>query len=401
MNKQALVSGASVAGLTTAFWLARTGWDVEVVERFDRFRSGGQNVDIRGIAHDVLDRMGLTQQVRENNTTEEGTSYIGGRGQVLGGIPADQEQDGPTAELEILRGDLAQLILDALPAQVVVRYGERIASVEHGVEQTHVAFQSGAAGDYDLVVIAEGVRSRTRDMIFGAAVDKRELGLNMAYGTIPRIADDDRWWRWYTAPGRRGITLRPDNVGTIRATLAYVDHANSISDLTVDAAKATLARVFDGAGWQAARVTAGFASSDDVYMDALTQIRMPSWSSGRVVVTGDAAWCVTPLGGGGTSLALIGGYVLAACLSQDPETAFSTALRQYERWMRPLVGKVQDLPKGIPDLFYPQSRAGVEVLRTVQRALSAKPLRKIGARFAHVAQTDQRLPDIAVRDSDQ
>lgn len=394
MNRHALVSGASIAGLTTAYWLARSGWEVEVLERFDQFRSGGQNVDVRGVAHEVIDRMGLTQQVREKNTTEEGTSFIGGRGQVLGGIPADQEQDGLTAELEILRGDLARTILDALPGGVDVRYGDRINTIEDRTAHAHVEFASGTTGEYDLVVIAEGVRSKTRDMIFGDVVDKRELGLNMAYGTIPRTADDDRWWRWYSAPGRRGITLRPDNVGTTRATLAYVDRAQSISELPVDQAKEVLARVFTGAGWQADRVTAGFAASEDVYMDSLTQIRMPHWSKGRSVVTGDSAWCVTPLGGGGTSIALTGGYVLAACLSQAREDDLGPALQQYEQWMRPFVAKVQDLPKGTPDLFYPDSRAGVQVLRTAQRALTAKPLRKIGARFAHVAQTDQQLPDI-------
>lgn len=399
MTKRALVTGASIAGLSTAFWLARSGWRVEVVEQFDEFRGGGQNVDIRGAAHEVVARMGLTQQVRRHNTTEEGTAYIGGRGQVLGGIPAAREQDGPTAELEILRGELARLVLDALPESAVVRFGDRIESVEDRADDVHVGFRSGADGDYDVVVIAEGVRSRTRDLVFGDAVDKRPLGLNLAYGTIARTADDDRWWRWYTAPGRRGITLRPDDVGTTRATLAYVDRVESLADLPVEQAKERLADVFADAGWQARRVVEGFMTAEDVYMDALTQIRMPAWCSGRVVVTGDAAWCVTPLGGGGTSIALVGAYVLAAFLSEVDGTDPSGAFQRYETWMRPVVDAVQRLPRGTPDLFYPETRAGVAVLRGVQRALTSRPLRRLGARFAHVARTDQRLPDIRVHAS--
>lgn len=395
MTRTALTSGASIAGLSTAFWLVRSGWRVEVVERFDAFRTGGQNVDVRGVAHEVVDRMGLTARVRAANTTEEGTSYIGAGGRVLGGIPAAQEQDGPTAELEILRGDLAQLVLDALPDDVEVRYGDRIDALEQDAERAQVRFRSGVSRGYDLVVIAEGVRSTTRDRVFGRAVDKRELGLNMAYGTIPRVPDDDRWWRWYSAPGRRGITLRPDNVGTIRATLAYVDRAHAIAELAPDEARRRLAEVFADAGWQAPRVINGFGESTDVYLDSLTQIRMARWSEGRVVVTGDAAWCVTPLGGGGTSLALTGGYVLAAGLSHA-DGDLVAGLRAYEQWMRPFVSTVQDLPKGTPDLFYPDSRAGVHLLRAVQATLSAKPFRRIGARFAHVAQTDQQLPELAV-----
>ena len=396
MTRTALVSGASIAGLTTAYWLSRTGWDVEVVERFDQFRAGGQNVDVRGAAHAVIAKMGITAQVRANNTTEEGTSYVGERGQVLGGIPAGLERDGPTAELEILRGDLAKIILDALPTTVTVRYGDRISHLENHDTTVSAEFASGTHTDYDLVVIAEGVRSRTRDLVFGDQVDKRELGLQIAYGTIPRTADDDRWWRWFTAPGRRGITLRPDNVGTTRATLAYIDRSQSISELSVEEAKQKLAQVFADAGWEASRVIAGFAQSSDVYMDSLTQIRMRHWSQGRVVVVGDAAWCVTPLGGGGTAIALTGGYVLAAYLSQADAGDYGDALRRFEQWMRPLVSGVQDLPKGMPDLFYPNSRVGVAILRGVQRALTAKPFRKIGASFAHVAQTDQQLPEIQI-----
>ncbi len=398
MTRTALVTGASIAGLTTAWWLGRTGWDVEVVERSDGFRDGGQNVDVRGVAHEVIERMGLTQRVRERNTTEEGTSYIGGRGQVLGGIPADAEQDGPTAELEILRGDLARVVLESLPETVRVRYGDRIESVEDGDDRAHVAFESGAEGGFDLVLLAEGVKSRTRDRVFGDAVAKHELGLNMAYGTIPRTAADDRWWRWYTATRRRGITLRPDDVGTTRATLAYVDREHDLAELPIGQAKATLARVFAGAGWEADRVVEGFTASQDVYVDYLTQIRMPTWHRGRIVVTGDAAWCVTPLGGGGTSIALTGGYVLAACLSQAGGD-LEGGLQRYERWMRPFVAKVQDLPRGVPDFFYPNGRFGVGVLRTMERVLSTRPLRRVAASRAHVAQTDQRLPEVLPADA--
>jgi len=391
MTRTALVSGASIAGLATAFWLARSGWRVEVLERAPAFRDGGQNVDIRGAAHEVVERMGLTERVRERTTTEEGTSFIDERGRVIGEFPVE-EQDGPTAELEILRGDLARLILEELPVGAEVTYGDRIAAVRDRGSGVSAAFESGREADYDLLIVAEGVKSPTRDLVFGP-VPRRELGLNMAYGTIERTADDDRWWRWYAAPGRRGLTLRPDQVGTTRATLAVVDEERDLSELPVEAAKRELAEVFADAGWESRRVTQGFLASDDVYVDYLTQITMPAWSAGRVVVTGDAAWCVTPLGGGGTSLALTGGYVLAAYLSASPDDP-ADALAAYERWMRPLIDDSQKLPPGTPKAFYPESRAGVAVLRTVYRIMTRKPLRRLGSTFSRVAGTDQQLPDI-------
>lgn len=409
----ALVSGASVAGLCTAFWLDRIGWRVSVVERADSFRDGGQNVDVRGVAREVLALMGLERQVRALTTTEQGTSVVDDRGRVIAAFPV-QEEDGPTAELEILRGDLARTVLDALPPRVEVRYGDHL---EHAGPDGAVTFASGATGAYDLVVVAEGVRSRTRDRVFGDLVRRQPLGLNMAYGTIDRTDDDDRWWRWYVMDGGRQVTLRPDAVGTTRATLAFTSDRDDLAALGQQPALAELARVFAGGGWQTRRVVDGFAASDDVYVDYLTQVVVPTWARGRVCLTGDAAWCVTPLGGGGTSLAMTGAYVLAACLSEthdadDPEPGdapdamitrsdaglVATALAAYERWMRPLVEEAQKLPPGTPGLFYPRTRAGVTVWRSVAALAGTRPMRKVTGRLGHVARTDRPLPPLRSTD---
>jgi 2-polyprenyl-6-methoxyphenol hydroxylase-like FAD-dependent oxidoreductase len=394
--RRVLISGASIAGLSAAFWLGRTGWEVTVLERFPSLRAGGQNVDVRGAARAVLTRMQLEDAVRRCTTTEEGTSIVDDRGHVIGAFPVE-EANGPTAELEILRGDLARVLHDALPDSVKLRYDDHITRVQNRSDGVTVTLDSGSEEDWDLLLIAEGVRSATRRMVFGSNVTHREIGLNMVYGTIPRTSTDDRWWRWYVMPGGRQVTLRPDNVGTTRATLAFTSTQQNIAELDLDQARTALRRVFKGGKWDTKRVVDGFAASEDVYMDYLTQIDMPTWSTGRVAVTGDAAWCVTPLGGGGASLALTGAYVLAAYLSQYPNDIL-TAMTQYERWMRPLTKDAQQLPPGTPNLFYPDSRLGVAVWRTFARVGSIKPLRKITTRLSHVVETDQHLPDMRSTD---
>ncbi len=140
----------------------------------------------------------------------------------------------------------------------------------------------------------------------------------MAFGTIPRAPSDDTRWRWYNTVGGRQTHLRPDNHGTTRAILSYA-RSEDLTRLDQADALRQLRNTFAGAGWEALRVLEGFDTSDDVYIDYLTQIRMPSWHRGRVVLAGDAGWCVTPIGGGGASLALTSGYVLAANLAQGPD----------------------------------------------------------------------------------
>lgn len=389
-HRTVLVTGASIAGLTTAYWLAKTGWDVTVLERSKQFRDGGQNVDIRGTAHDVVSRMDLLDAIADASTREEGTRFVDERGKKVGEFPASDDRDGLTAELEILRGDLARAILNTLPRSVDIRYGDVIETLTDE-DRVRVRFRSGHEEEYDLLVIAEGVRSGTRDLVFGDTVTRKPLGVTIAYGTIPRTPTDDRWWRWMTATRRRQATLRPDDKGTTRATLAVLTDRRDLQTLPLGEALDQLGDQFRGAGWETDRIVREFRVSDDVYLDDLTQIRMSAWSRGRVCLVGDAAWSVTPLGGGGASLALTGGYVLAAYLSQS-EHHHGDAFDRYEAWLRPLIEKTQSLPPGVPAVAYPNSRVAVSALRGAIRIASSRPFRKVFAKIGAVGDARKPLP---------
>ncbi|MGL3198642.1 MULTISPECIES: FAD-dependent monooxygenase [Curtobacterium] len=391
MQQHALVSGASIAGLSMAWWLARTGWRVTVLERSSAFRDGGQNVDVRGVAKEVLDRMGLVEQVRARNTTETGTVLVEEDGSVRVELP-DGGGAGATAELEVLRGDLARVLLDALPSDVVVRYGETIADVTDDGQGITARTDGGSELTADLLVVAEGVRSSTRALVFtDDEVEARDLGVAMVFGTIPRDPSDDDRWRWYNAVEGRQVHLRPDPYGTTRAILACTND-DDLAAYPRDAALARMRERYRDAGWQTERVLDGFDASDDVYVDQLTQIRMPRWSRGRVVLAGDAAWCVTPMGGGGASLALTAGYVLAATL--DAHDGTEAAVDAFEEWMRPLVTDVQDIPKGIVRFAYPQTRLGLAARSIVDRAIGTKVFAPIAARLTQVAETERPLPPL-------
>ncbi len=380
MARRILITGASIAGNTAAWYLGRRGFDVTVVERAPGFRDGGQNVDVRGVGREVLRRMGLEQAALDSGTGEEGTAWVDARGRAAAQVMTKGlGGDGPTAEMEILRGDLARLLYEASRAHAAFRFGDTIGRIEQAEDAATVTFASGRTERYDAVVVAEGVGSSTREQVFPGENDVRWMDLTIAYFTIPRTGDDDRLWRWYMATGGRSVSLRPDKHGTTRAALML--HQKPRGEQGWDAArqKALLRERFSDAGWEAPRVLAAMDNTDDFYFDVLRQVRMSRWSKGRVVLTGDAAWCATPLAGIGTTLAVTGAYILAGELSRSDDVA--GALAAYERTMRPMVERAQGVPKIAPRLMHPRTRTGIRMLHAALR-LSTKPgLLKLATRL--------------------
>lgn len=324
--------------------------------------------------------MGLEAEALKRGTSEEGTVWINADGAPAARfVAADMDGDGPTAEMEILRGDLARLIHVPAQSHATFRFGDHVTAIGQEVDGARVTFASGVTDRYDLVVVAEGVGATTRELVFPGENDPRWMDLTMAYFTIPRTADDDRMWRWYHASGGRSISLRPDREGTTRAMLSVQKKAEGEEEWTVERQKAWLRATFAGAGWQAPRVLAAMETTDDFYFDALRQVRMPRWSISRVVLTGDAAWAVTPLGGIGATLALTGAYVLAGELALCAD--MGAAVDAYETAMRPMTDEAQGIPKLVPRLANPHSRIGIQILHAVLKLASLPALRHAAGRL--------------------
>ncbi|MCJ1687954.1 FAD-dependent monooxygenase [Rathayibacter sp. VKM Ac-2927] len=384
-----LISGASIAGPALAFWLHRYGVESTIVERAPALRLGGQNVDVRGAGREVARRMGLEDDIRAATTGEVGTRFVGRGGRTLAEFPAGtSDSGGATAELEILRGDLARLLVDRTVEHTEYRYGDRITGLDDdgdaiGRAGVTVSFEHAPDERFDLVVAADGIGSSTRRLVFGTEPEIRSLGLETSYATIPRTAADDDWWRWYSAAGGRSITLRPDPHGTLRVALSQVidrrlDRA-STERRSIDEQRAHLRTVFGDAGWEARRVLRGLDEADDLYYEQIGQVHAPRWSSGRVALVGDAAYCASPVSGMGTSLSLAGAYVLAGELAAhvDPRDGFAG----YERIMRPYVTQAQALPPGVPRVANPVSRLGVAAFGLAVKVAATPVIGRTMGRF--------------------
>eukprot|EP01117_Protostelium_nocturnum_P017725 TRINITY_DN726_c0_g1_i1.p1 TRINITY_DN726_c0_g1~~TRINITY_DN726_c0_g1_i1.p1 ORF type:complete len:425 (+),score=94.63 TRINITY_DN726_c0_g1_i1:135-1409(+) len=362
-----LISGAGIAGPALGWFLAKkTGSRVTIVEKSDSLLAQGQNIDIQGSARKVIEAMGLTDQIRRQNTTEKGTQFIDAKGKPFAPFPLKRGTSGSfTSEFEILRGDLASILHKSTKDLPNVNYlfGTTIRQVvSNGKDKVEVELSDGNVQEYDLLVAADGQWSKVRKQCFPAeSVGVVDKGMCVAYWTTPRVPSDNDWWNVYIGLQSRVITTRPDPYGTIRAMMSYMPNGDAEQQEWTNASRSdkrtqveVLRKVFGDAGWESQRLLDSIDQASDFYFQLIQQIKMTKWSNSRVVCLGDAAYAPTPLTGMGTSLAITGAYVLAGELSKLKDGENPTkALEAFENAFRPFVEDTQKIPSFVPAIAHP------------------------------------------------
>lgn len=393
-----LISGAGIAGPSLAFWLSRNGYRVVVVEIAPGIRPGGQTVDLRGAGGDVIERMGLIDQMRARALEQRGAAWVRSDGSRRAEMPVTAfDGNGLVSKLEILRGDLVDVLYQATSGSVEYRFGQRISElrdVDGGVEAT---LSDGTVLHADLVVGADGPHSTVRRLVFGPEEKfANPIGGYNAWFSAPDSVGLDGWFLLYQAPGGLNASMRPSHDPAIaKAGLAFRSEPLEYDRHDVDQQRRILVERFTGAGWECDALLAAAEIADDFYFDSFIQIHMPSWSAGRVTLVGDAGYCASPLSGMGTSLALVGAYLLAGELgpaSSLQPVSIPTALARYETRMRPYVDTCQKLNNTI-DRYAPNTASDIAINAAVMKWMQRWPFRPVAARLWFTTADSIELPD--------
>ncbi|MDN3057061.1 FAD-dependent monooxygenase [Streptomyces sp. SRF1] len=387
MNRNVLISGASIAGPSLAYWLGRHGFQPTVVELAPALRQGGQAVDFRGDVHlTVLERMGLLPELRRIQTGGSPMRFVDERGRTLLDLPAEFAG----GEIEVLRGDLARVLYEHSAPCTEYIFGDSIVSLTETSSGVRADLQSGISRDFDLVIGADGLHSNVRRLTFGPEEDYvSHLGYYAATWQLPNDLGVGKGSVGYNVPGRLA-SVGADHRDPARAGAFFVFAAPELSYDRHDPEqqKRLIAGAFSGLGWEVPRLLASLHQAPDLYFDSISRADVGTWSTGRVCLVGDAA-CGATIGGMGTGTAMVAAYVLAGELARA-QGGYRAAFARYESRLRKYAEGCQAGGDRTGKFLAPATATGIRIRNTLlSRRLFLNGMLKLGEKVSSTV----ALPD--------
>lgn len=355
-----LVIGAGIAGLAVCYWLKRFGFSPILIEKCADIRKGGQGLDLRGVAIDLVKKMGIYEKICNRRTELEFGRYVDAEGNILHEEKGERFCFRQDEDVEIIRGDLVEILMRAIEG-VPCHFNQLIESIKQNDDDVKVHFKDGRTEHYDLVIGADGTHSTTRRMVF----DKDEyklvnLGAYFSVFSIPNYLNLSHT-EVQCEVNQKLISVTSDKNPTM-AEAAFMfrtqDVLNNIRDENEQ--QQFLRNNFQDFGWEASKILELMLESDDFYFDSVTQVKMKSWTKGRVALVGDAGYSASPLSGQGNNLALVGAYIFAGELKKAGGN-YTRAFNRYNELLHPFVEANQKLGVWVSETFLVPNEVSKEV----------------------------------------
>jgi 2-polyprenyl-6-methoxyphenol hydroxylase-like FAD-dependent oxidoreductase len=362
-----LIVGAGIGGPTLAYWLLRAGHQPTLVESAPELRQGGYLVDFWGAGFDVAERMGIADELRHRGYRFTEARAVDNHGRRIASFDPSAVVGPGERYVTIARSDLSAVIFDALEGGAELILNDTVCALDDDGQRVRIRFERGEERDFDVVVGADGLHSRVRRLAFGPEeqFEKYQGIVVAAFDVAGYGPRDESVAVMHAEVGFQvvRVALRDD----VTLVLFTVRHDASMPTDNVSDQQALLRNRLAGAGWETPAILAAMPEARTFYFDRVSQIRMPSWTRGRVALVGDAAACPSLLAGQGSALAMVEAYVLAAELarSNDHIEAFS----RYQDRLATFLRSKQNAAEGLGLAFAPRNRFQLLVRNTVMKLM--------------------------------
>ncbi|HVU68927.1 MAG TPA: FAD-dependent monooxygenase [Ktedonobacteraceae bacterium] len=362
-----LISGGGIAGLTLAYWLRQYHISSVIIERASTIRRDGYAIDFLGTGYDVADRMGLIDQLRARQIPFEALVYVNKNGKTIARLDMTLIRKLTEEKyMGLMRETLEEVLYEALAGSVEVRFGHWIERINANPDAVEVTFNDGTSETFDLLIGADGVHSQTRALAFGPEEQfSRYLGYTIACYQLADRYGVGKMFKMYNEPGRMAAAYCTPEAD--RLLLLFMYQSPQPEHIPRERRLSRLREVFAGMGWLTEQFLSDVDPAENIFLDAVIQIQMPTWHQGRVALVGDACDCPTLLSGQGASLAMGGAYLLARALHDTAD--YQEAFRRYEQQMSAYVLEQQKSGRSFARTFLPGSPLGLFVQQMAMKVL--------------------------------
>ena len=377
-NKNILISGAGIAGTTLAYWLKNFGFNPTIVESSPELREGGYAIDFMGAGYDVAEKMGIIPALKAVDINFSKLVFVDGNNKERGSMNYQEIKNLLNGRaFTLLRSDLAKVIYQNLDEDVEIIFGDTITKIDQNEKDISISFQNGKTRDFDLLVGADGLHSNVRKLVFGSEAQfEKYCGYYTSSYTINKFPLGNNAFSMYNVPYRQVAVYSKNE---IQANTFFIFTSSEKLDYQhhdIEKQKQILKAEFGNSGWKCPELLTQIDSTTDFYFDSVSQIKMHHWHKGRVTLAGDAGYCPSLLSGKGSTLAMVGAYILAGELKQAKGN-YKTAFEEYEILFKPFMEKKQKAAQSFAKSFVPKSNFGIWLRNKLFKLMSSTLFSKL------------------------
>ncbi len=355
-NKNILISGAGISGLTLAYWLQHWGFSPSIIEKRPNLDHRGYMIDFYGSGFDVAEKMNLLKELQEKSDQYpiKKVTFVDGQGKPHATLDVEQFRDLLHHRyFPVMRGDLEAIIYESVKDSVPVRFGVSIDKLENLPDSVAVELSNGSRETYDLVLGADGIHSNVRGLAWGDESQfNRFLGFYVACSVIEDFIGTSKTFLGHLEPN---VQTSIYSIGEKRLATFFAFRSEKLSVHGREAQMQALDNALGNLGWLVPQLLEDTKQADDFFFDAVAQIQMKQWFNGRVALAGDACQCLTLLAGQGASMGMAGAYLLASELHKA-NGDYKTAFPAYQEMLKPEIERRQKDARGLAGSFVPRNK---------------------------------------------